>query len=133
MPFQPLDRDQPDVIMMCQTCQTQWLIYEQQIGLSMSCPACHRVTRPQYQGRTKGGEHGRQLSFSSFKRLLSTPDTSAEFISLVESLLDLRHESALRFVDVAGDEVSLEETHYRIQSEEASQGAMYNRAMNIIR
>ncbi|CAM4016298.1 hypothetical protein [Deinococcus marmoris] len=133
MPFQPLDRDQPDVIMMCRNCQAEWLIYEQQIGLSMPCPACHRVVHPQYQGRTKGEGHGRQLSFSTFKRLLNTPDTSADFIRLVEHLLDLRHEGDLCFVDVSGHEVEAEEAHYRIQSQEASQGAMYNRAMNIIR
>lgn len=133
MPFQPLDRDQPDVIMMCRNCQAEWLIYEQQIGLSMPCPACHRVVYPQYQGRTKGEGHGCQLSFSTFKRLLNTHDTSADFIRLVEHLLDLRHEGDLCFVDVSGHKLGAEEVHYRIQSQQKAQGAMYNRAMNIIR
>ena len=132
MPFQPLDRDQPNVVMMCRNCQARWHIYQQQVGLSIPCPSCHGVGHARYQG-TAGGGHGRQLSFGSFRRLLGDPDTSAEFIRLVENLLNLRHTGDLRFVDGSGKVVPPEEAHYRIQGEEASQDAMYNRAMNVIR
>ncbi|WP_164473649.1 hypothetical protein [Deinococcus psychrotolerans] len=73
------------------------------------------------------------MSFGTFERLLDTPNTSADFIRLVEHLLDLRHEGDLRFVDISSHELGIEEAHYRIQSQEVSQGAMYNRAMNIVR
>ncbi|MFB9990798.1 hypothetical protein ACFFLM_02190 [Deinococcus oregonensis] len=73
------------------------------------------------------------MSFGTFKRLISDPDSSADFVGLVERLLDLRHEGDLHFVDASGNGVDLEEAHYRIQSHEVAQDRMYNRAMNIIR
>lgn len=132
MPFQPLDRDQPNVIMKCRKCQAQWLVYQQQVGLSLPCPSCRSVALPHYQGTTGGGS-GSQVGFGSFKQLLGRPDTSAEFIRLVEHLLDVRHEGDLRFVDASGHLVALEEVHYRIQGNEAWQGALYNRYMSIAR
>ncbi|MVN87410.1 hypothetical protein GO986_11590 [Deinococcus sp. HMF7620] len=73
------------------------------------------------------------MTFSTFKQLLSQPGTSAEFIGLVEHLLNLRPEADLRFVDAAGHAVELEEVHYRIQGQAAWQATLYNRAMNHIR
>lgn len=133
MPFQPLNQDQPNVIVRCRNCQAQWLIYQQQLGLPLPCPSCHSVGQPQYQGTGGGAGSGAQVSFGTFRQLISRPDTSAEFIGLVERLLDLRHEGDLRFVDASGHEVGVEEVHYRIQSNAKWQGMLYNRYMNIAR
>lgn len=132
MPFQPLDRDQPNVIMMCRNCQACWHIYQQQVGLPVPCPSCHGVGYARYWG-TAGGGQGRQLSFGSFGRLLGDPHTSAGFLRLVERLLNVRQTGKLRFVDGSGNAVPLEEVHDRLQGEEASQDAVYNRAMDVIR
>ncbi|WP_146202744.1 hypothetical protein [Deinococcus irradiatisoli] len=132
MPFHPLDQDQPNVMMRCRNCQTSWLVYQQQVGLPLPCPSCGAVALPYYQGTVGRAGTGRQVSYGSFKQLLSSPNTSAAFTRLIEHLTDLRHEGDLRFVDAAGHEVNLAEVHYRIQSQVSSQDMLYNRYMDIV-
>ncbi|WP_221088975.1 hypothetical protein [Deinococcus aquaedulcis] len=132
MPFQPLPQDQPSIILGCPDCHTSWVIYEQQLGLPVSCPGCSSTARPTHLGHTKAGS-GRQVSFPSFRRLLEQPDTAHRVIPIVERWLNLRYEGALRFVDPAGQPVPLTEVHFQLQGQAEWQGAIYNLFMSSVR
>ncbi|GHG35144.1 hypothetical protein CBQ26_18780 [Deinococcus indicus] len=127
MPFQPLPQDQPICTVECPACGHRWLVYEQQLGLLGSCPACG-AARP----RSMGGvapDSGRQVSFGSFRDLLDEP----RLLTLIEETLGLRPLDGARFVDAQGREVPLEDIHFTLQGNAEWQAQVYNFYMNHVR
>ncbi|MFN4251755.1 hypothetical protein, partial [Deinococcus sp.] len=106
MPFQPLPQDQPSCTVECPACGHRWLVYQQQLGLLGSCPACG-AARPRSMGGVAPGS-GRQVSFGSFRDLLDEP----RLLTLIGQALGLRPLDGERFVDAQGSEVPLEDIHF---------------------
>lgn len=124
MPFQPLPGDQPSCTVECPACGHRWLVYEQQLGLLGSCPACG-AARPRYTGSVAPGS-GRQVSFGSFRQLLDEP----RLLHLIEQALGLRPLDGERFADAQGREVPPEDIHYALQGNAGWQGQVYNLHMS---
>ncbi|MCD0175183.1 MULTISPECIES: hypothetical protein [unclassified Deinococcus] len=125
MPFKPLPQDQPSCTVECPACGHRWLVYEQQLGLLGSCPACG-AARPRYMGGVAPGS-GRQVSFGSFRDLMLD---EPRLLSLIEQALGLSPLDGERFVDAQGREVPLEDIHYALQGNAEWQGTLYNLHMS---
>ncbi|MCD0164262.1 hypothetical protein [Deinococcus sp. 12RED42] len=128
MPFKPLPQDQPSCTVECPACGHHWLVYQQQLSLLGSCPACG-AARPRYTGGVAPGS-GRQVSFGSFRDLMLD---EPRLLSLIEQALGLSPLDGERFVDAQDREVPLENIHFTLQGNAEWQAQVYNFYMNHVR
>lgn len=118
----------------CPYCAREHEAFYWQLGLPSPCPSCHQELRLRMANVLELGTSGWSVTFWEFVRLAGEPTYDADIQPLLSTFgYERIQEKPLHFRDASGKNLTAEEAHTQIQTDETRQYHLYQAAMTLWR
>jgi hypothetical protein len=121
---------------VCPSCSAETLTEYRLLGVPIICPGCSRDIIPQIPNGGSTPAHEWELTFHDFKQLIEDPVYRSEIAPLISEWFGYELAGAnsdTLILNRRGEAINALWLHLRIQSAEAQQFALYQKAMSLWR